>query len=442
MSASVLLSSTSSRDRFLTGTASATLAPDTRELVVLVGLDALVVVETGDGGTAPVVTAGKGLGCSCLVFGTLGIGLDGGSSSESVYIGDARLLSLTWPDRLLAEPLAAADFAGPLVCAWLEPTLALPFTPPFELEVEALGCAARGRFFPTVAVVGMLPFARTGGEPLAGASKTTAFFTLPFVPVAVNCVAGAADTEPVDALAEAFFCCLRSSRMSQSSSSWLIFATLLFPFTAVALDPVVLEGADSTAAASSNSSSMVGARAFFTVTGGFVAAGGAGFFPFVVAVAAAISSASTARAAPRLELATSTAAKRSASAVKASYVTEVDDSRARFVPALTTGANAAPPLLLVLAVSRGTAAARDEDAGGEGSSRSSVMIGFDLTLAFVDPEAVPPVAFVVADLGGPLVFIPPRKFDVFHPSEGVRALSVIGVEVDGRADDNDEIGLA
>jgi hypothetical protein len=85
---------------------------------------------------------------------------------------------------------------------------------------------------------------------------------------------------------------------------------------------------------------------------------------------------------------------------------------------------------------------RDEDAGGDGSSRSSVMIGFDLmTFAFVDPEAALTAAFGVADLGGAFCFTPPRKLDVFHPSEDVRALSVIGVEVDGGPDDNDEVGL-
>jgi hypothetical protein len=317
------LSSASSRGGFLTGTASATPAPDARELVVLFGLDVLAFVETGDGGTAPVFVTGKGaarkgLGCSSLVFGTLGVGLDGGSSSESVYIGDVRLLSLTWPDRLMVvadAPLVVADFAGLLVCAWLEPTLALPFTFPFEVDVVALRCAG-GRFFPTVDVVGMLPFARTGGEPLA--SEMTAFFALPFAPVAVSCPAGVADVVPVDVRPEFFFCCLRSSRMSQSSSSWLIFATLPFPFPAVAPDPVVLEDAGATATASSNSSSMVDTRAFFAAAGVLVAPGSAGFFPFVVAVAAAISSASTARAAPRLELATSTAAKRSASAVEGS----------------------------------------------------------------------------------------------------------------------------
>jgi len=64
------------------------------------------------------------------------------------------------------------------------------------------------------------------------------------------------------------------------------------------------------------------------------------------------------------------------------------------------------------------------------------MIGFDLTvLAFVDPEAdVPLAAFV---LGGSFVFTPPRKLDVFHPSEAVRALPETGVEIGGGTEVDD-----
>lgn len=187
------------------------------------GLDVLVVVvETGDGGTAPLLAAAC-LECPRgLVFGTLGIGLDGVSSSESVYIGDVRFLA--WPDRLVAvadTPLVVTDFAEPLVCVWLvELTLfvVLPFTFPLEVDVTALDCA-RGRFFPTVATG--LPFARTGGEALTAVSDmTAAFFALPFTLVVVVCCAvGAVDVEPADARPEAFFSCLRSSRASQSSSS-------------------------------------------------------------------------------------------------------------------------------------------------------------------------------------------------------------------------------